>query len=101
MARLLLALDRGMHLDLDARQREAGDVRVRVVELFLCLLEGLPGPARTSSRAWLPVTLTATMPEPASAVSNVIGTSSPAFGDRGPATTIIAFAPRWRAAMAL
>jgi hypothetical protein len=45
--------------------------------------------------------LSATIPEPASAVSNVIGTSSPAFGERGPVTTSIAFAPRCRAAIAL
>ena len=31
--------------------------------------------------------LAATMPDPASAVSNVIGIVAPAFGDRGPATT--------------
>ena len=43
----------------------------------------------------------ATMPEPAMAVSNVIGASSPAFGELGPVTTIIALAPCWRAAIAL
>ena len=48
-----------------------------------------------------PLIVTATMPEPAIAVSNVIGASSPAFGDRGPVTTIMAFAPCWRAAIAL
>ena len=35
------------------------------------------------------------------AVSKLIGIVSPAFGDRGPATTSIAFAPRCLAAMAL
>jgi len=45
--------------------------------------------------------LAATIPEPAIAVSNVMGIVSPAFGECGPVTTIIAFAPRWRAASAL
>ena len=49
----------------------------------------------------LPLMLAATMPEPAIAVSKLIGIVSPAFGDRGPVTTSIAFAPRWRAASAL
>ena len=39
--------------------------------------------------------------DPAIAVSNVIGTVSPALGDFGPATTSMARAPRWRAASAL
>jgi hypothetical protein len=42
-----------------------------------------------------------TMPDPAKAVSNVIGTVAPALGERGPVTTSSALAPRWRAAMAL
>ena len=46
-------------------------------------------------------TLAAGMPEPASAVSKVIGIVSPALGERGPVTTISARAPRCRAAMAL
>jgi hypothetical protein len=41
------------------------------------------------------------MPDPASAVSNVIGTVNPALGERGPVTTTSALAPRWRAAIAL
>jgi hypothetical protein len=41
-----------------------------------------------------PLMLAAGMPDPAMAVSNVIGTSSPAFGERGPVTTRTAFAPR-------
>ena len=45
--------------------------------------------------------LAATMPEPASAVSKLIGIVSPAFGDRGPVTTSSALAPRCRAAIAL
>ena len=51
--------------------------------------------------ATAPLMLAATMPDPASAVSKVIGMVSPAFGDRGPVTTSIAFAPCWRAAIAL
>ena len=48
-----------------------------------------------------PVMLAAMMPDPARAVSNVIGASSPAFGECGPVTTSIALAPRCRAAIAL
>ena len=43
----------------------------------------------------------AILPDPASAVSNDIGISSPAFGEFGPVTTSSAFAPRCRAAIAL
>ena len=60
----------------------------------------LPVPAKIASAA-LPLMLAATMPEPASAVSKVIGTVCPAFGDRGPVTTSSALAPRCRAAIAL
>jgi hypothetical protein len=49
----------------------------------------------------LPPMLAATMPEPASAVSKLIGIVSPAFGERGPVTTSMALAPCWRAAIAL
>src|SRR6185295_5065769 len=49
-----------------------------------------PAP-RKIALAMSPLMLTAARPEPASAASNVIGTSSPAFGDRGPATTSMAF----------
>ena len=49
----------------------------------------------------LPLMLAATIPEPASAVSKLIGIVSPAFGERGPVTTSMALAPCWRAAIAL
>ena len=48
-----------------------------------------------------PLRLAATSPEPAIAVSKLIGTTVPAFGEFGPVTTIIPLAPRWRAACAL
>ena len=50
----------------------------------------------TAANNWFarsPVMPSARMPDPAIAVSNVIGISSPAFGELGPATTSIAFAP--------
>jgi hypothetical protein len=45
--------------------------------------------------------LAAAMPDPESAVSKLIGTVSPAFGEFGPVTTRSPVAPRCRAAMAL
>jgi hypothetical protein len=68
---------------------------------FCAPASGLSGVAAKILFATSPVTLTATMPEPAMAVSKVIGASSPAFGDVGPVTTIIALAPCCRAAIAL
>ena len=89
-------------VDGDVREREAGDVRVRGVERLLRVVERLVRRRREDRFARpSPVTLAATMPDPASAVSKVIGTSSPAFGERGPVTTSIAFAPCCRAAIAL
>ncbi len=54
-----------------------------------------------SALAASPETLAATMPEPASAVSKLIGIVSPALGERGPVTTSSALAPRCRACIAL
>ncbi len=68
---------------------------------FCAAASGLSGVASKSFDATWPLTLTATMPEPAIAVSKVIGASSPAFGEFGPVTTTIAFAPCCRAAIAL
>ncbi len=45
--------------------------------------------------------LAAAMPDPASAVSKLMGIVSPAFGECGPVTTSSPFAPRCRAAIAL
>ena len=61
----------------------------------------LSGTAAKSAFATALLMLAATMPEPAIAVSKLMGMVSPAFGDRGPVTISIAFAPRWRAASAL
>ena len=55
---------------------------------FCAAASGLSGVAAKIFAATSPVTLTATIPDPAIAVSNVIGASSPAFGDCGPVTTI-------------
>ena len=86
--------------DGDLLEREAGDVRVAAIELLLHGLKRRGAPAN-SAAATVPLTLAAGMPDPASAVSNDIGTVWPAFGERGPVTTSSAFAPRCRAAMRL
>ena len=64
------------------------------------VLAGSPRLRKIASAA-APLMLAATMPDPDSAVSNDLGMISPALGELGPATTNIAFAPRWRAAIAL
>ena len=48
-----------------------------------------------------PLTLAAAIPEPAIAVSKLMGTTVPALGEFGPVMTIMPLAPRWRAAWAL
>ena len=63
-------------------------------------LSARPEGASNASATRAP-TLAATMPEPDSAVSRLIGIVSPAFGEFGPLTTRSAFAPRVRAASAL
>ena len=78
---------------------EPGDMGIAGVELLLDVLERLP--AAKSAVADPRADAGRGDPEPASAVSNVIGTSSPALGERGPVTTSSALAPRCRAAMAL
>ena len=61
----------------------------------------LSGMAAKIAFATSALMLAAAMPDPASAVSKLMGIVSPALGDRGPVTTSIAFAPRCRTAMAL
>jgi hypothetical protein len=81
-------LDGGRDSNRDVRESEpALRVRVFFVELRLKLSQIFPGAANSSSTTLL-VTDTATMPEPAAALSNESAASSPAFGDVGPVTNI-------------
>ena len=54
----------------------------------------MSGAAANMASATLALILAVTIPEPAIAVSKLMGMVSPAFGDRGPVTINIAFAPR-------
>ena len=85
---------------LRARQRESGTCGLPVSSAACASARVFPALAKSFS-ATSPVIDAATIPEPAIAVSNVIGTSSPALGERGPVTTRRPTAPASRACIAL